>query len=120
MKLAHITRVMEGYDMDLLNEGLLNLVGELELDALLLDTHPGLYRETLLSIAMSEVLAIIMRPDEHDQVDLDAFVLPEGLLQVVDQRSRQLAAPSQIVTVLTGSRQLAESVVEAWGREACS
>ena len=36
------------------------------MDALLLDTHPGLNEETLLSIAMSNALAIIMRPDSQD------------------------------------------------------
>jgi MinD-like ATPase involved in chromosome partitioning or flagellar assembly len=36
------------------------------LDALLLDTHPGLNEETLLSIAMSNALAIVMRPDSQD------------------------------------------------------
>jgi MinD-like ATPase involved in chromosome partitioning or flagellar assembly len=33
---------------------------------LLIDTHPGLNEETLLSIAVSDVLIIIMRPDSQD------------------------------------------------------
>jgi len=33
---------------------------------LLIDTHPGLNEETLLSIAISDALAIIMRPDNQD------------------------------------------------------
>ena len=33
---------------------------------LLIDTHPGLNEETLLSIAISDVLIIIMRPDQQD------------------------------------------------------
>jgi len=37
-----------------------------KLDALLIDTHPGLNEETLLSIAISDALAIIMRPDQQD------------------------------------------------------
>jgi septum site-determining protein MinD len=32
----------------------------------LIDTHPGLNEETLLSIAISDALAIIMRPDSQD------------------------------------------------------
>src|SRR3712207_9396373 len=56
----------EGYDVGLLNEGFRHLIEELELDALLLDTHPGLNEETLLSIAMSNALAIVMRPDQQD------------------------------------------------------
>jgi MinD-like ATPase involved in chromosome partitioning or flagellar assembly len=64
---ADIAQVMrDGYDVGLLNEGFRHLIEELELDALLLDTHPGLNEETLLSIAMSNALAIIMRPDNQD------------------------------------------------------
>lgn len=64
---ADIGQVMrEGYDVGLLNEGFRHLIEELELDVLLLDTHPGLNEETLLSIAMSNALAIIMRPDSQD------------------------------------------------------
>jgi septum site-determining protein MinD len=33
---------------------------------LMIDTHPGLNEETLLSIAISDALAIIMRPDQQD------------------------------------------------------
>jgi septum site-determining protein MinD len=67
IKPTDIARVMhEGYDVGLLNEGFRDLSGELGLDALLIDTHPGLNEETLLSIAMSNALAIVMRPDQQD------------------------------------------------------
>ena len=67
IKPTDIARVMhEGYDVGLLNEGFRDLSGELGLDALLIDTHPGLNEETLLSIAMSNTLAIVMRPDQQD------------------------------------------------------
>lgn len=56
----------KGYDVGLLNEGLQTLVKELELDYLFIDTHPGLNEETLLSIAISDVLIIILRPDQQD------------------------------------------------------
>jgi septum site-determining protein MinD len=36
------------------------------LDALMIDTHPGLNEETLLSIAICDALAIVMRPDQQD------------------------------------------------------
>ncbi len=62
-----IARILrEGYDDAVLTEGLRKLVKELSLDALIIDTHPGLNDETLFSIAMSHVLAIIMRPDQQD------------------------------------------------------
>lgn len=62
-----IARVIrDGYDVGLLNEGFRALISDLSLDALIIDTHPGLNEETLLSIAMADVLAIILRPDEQD------------------------------------------------------
>jgi MinD-like ATPase involved in chromosome partitioning or flagellar assembly len=44
----------------------MQLCEKLELDFLLVDTHPGLNEETLLSIAISDKLLIIMRPDQQD------------------------------------------------------
>jgi septum site-determining protein MinD len=62
-----IARVMQdGYDVALLNRGIRDVMKELELDALIIDTHPGLNEETLLSIAICEALAIVMRPDQQD------------------------------------------------------
>ncbi len=64
---SDIARVMhDGYDVALLNQGVRDLMKELELDALMIDTHPGLNEETLLSIAICEALAIVMRPDQQD------------------------------------------------------
>ncbi|MBT3314460.1 MAG: MinD/ParA family protein, partial [Anaerolineae bacterium] len=62
-----IVRVLrEGYDVGLLNDGFRDLVSELQLDYLVIDTHPGLNEETLLSVAISDALIIIMRPDQQD------------------------------------------------------
>jgi MinD-like ATPase involved in chromosome partitioning or flagellar assembly len=62
-----IARVIrDGYDVGLLNDGFHALMDELALDALIIDTHPGLNEETLLSIAMADVLAIVLRPDQQD------------------------------------------------------
>jgi MinD-like ATPase involved in chromosome partitioning or flagellar assembly len=67
MKAGEIARVLrEGYDVGLLNDGFHALVEKLSLDALVIDTHPGLNEETLLSVAISDALAIIMRPDQQD------------------------------------------------------
>jgi septum site-determining protein MinD len=64
---SDIARVMhEGYDVSLLNDGFRNLIKQLRLDALIIDTHPGLNEETLLSIAICDVLAIVLRPDQQD------------------------------------------------------
>ena len=62
-----ITRILrEGYDVTLLNEGFYTLLTDLELDYLFIDTHPGLSDETLLSIALSNMLLIVLRPDQQD------------------------------------------------------
>ena len=66
IRAGEIARVLrEGYDVGLLNDGFHELIRELNLDVLIIDTHPGLNEETLLSIAISNVLAIIMRPDQQ-------------------------------------------------------
>lgn len=67
IKPGEIAKVLrEGYDVGLLNDGFHELLQTLNLDILLIDTHPGLNEETLLSIAISDALAIIMRPDSQD------------------------------------------------------
>ncbi len=67
IRAGEITKVLrEGYDVGLLNDGFRALVKKLRLDYLIIDTHPGLNEETLLSIAISDILFIIMRPDQQD------------------------------------------------------
>jgi MinD-like ATPase involved in chromosome partitioning or flagellar assembly len=62
-----ISRVIKsGYDVGVLNRGFNSLGKELNLDYLFIDTHPGLNEETLLSVAISDVLVIILRPDQQD------------------------------------------------------
>ena len=56
----------EGYDVGILNDGFRGLAERLKLDALFIDTHPGLNEETLLSIAISDLLLLVMRPDQQD------------------------------------------------------
>jgi MinD-like ATPase involved in chromosome partitioning or flagellar assembly len=64
---GEIARVLrEGYDVGLLTDGFRALVRELGLDYLFIDTHPGVNEETLLSIALSDTLLLIMRPDSQD------------------------------------------------------
>jgi septum site-determining protein MinD len=62
-----IARVLrEGFDARVLTSGLRKLARALNLDVLLIDTHPGLNEETLLSIALSHALVIVLRPDQQD------------------------------------------------------
>lgn len=67
IKAGEIARVLrEGYDVSLLNDGFRELIEKLKLDVLMIDTHPGLNEETLLSIAISDALVVVMRPDQQD------------------------------------------------------
>jgi len=87
---GEITRVLrEGYDAQLLTTGFRRLVDELALDALLIDTHPGLGEETLLSIVISHTLVIILRPDQQDY---------EGT-GVTVQVARRLKVPNMVLLV---------------------
>jgi septum site-determining protein MinD len=67
IKAGEIARIIrEGYDVGLLNDGFQRLIEELQLDVLVIDTHPGVGEETLLSIAISDALIVVMRPDQQD------------------------------------------------------
>jgi septum site-determining protein MinD len=80
---GEITRVLrEGYDAQRLTQGLRRLVGELGLDVLLIDTHPGLNEETLLSLVISHALLIVMRPDQQDYEGTGITVKVAQSLQV--------------------------------------
>jgi MinD-like ATPase involved in chromosome partitioning or flagellar assembly len=64
---GEIARILnEGYDVGLLNDGIRQVIERLNLDYLFIDTHPGVNEETLLSIAISDVLFLVMRPDKQD------------------------------------------------------
>lgn len=64
---TEIARVLrEGYDVGLLNDGFNQLIDRLQLDFLFIDTHPGLNEETLLSVAISNLMLVLLRPDQQD------------------------------------------------------
>ena len=64
---GEIARVLRsGYNVNLLSDGIRQAIQTLDLDVLLIDTHPGLNEETLLSIALAHTLLVVMRPDEQD------------------------------------------------------
>jgi septum site-determining protein MinD len=109
---ADVTRVArEGYDVNLLSEGLNALIDDLQLDVLLIDTHPGMNEETLLGIALAHVLVVLLRPDQQD------FLGTGAVMEV----ARQLAVPSIQLVVnkvpaaydREGVRHLAEELFEA-------
>lgn len=62
-----IARILsEGYDVSMLNDGCRQLVKLLNLDYLFIDTHPGLNKESFLSIAIADLLLLVLRPDHQD------------------------------------------------------
>lgn len=62
-----IARILQqGYDVGRLNDGFRSVIKTLEFDYLFLDTHPGLSQQTFLSIAISNLLLVILRPDRQD------------------------------------------------------
>lgn len=90
IKAGEIARILrEGYDVGLLNDGFEELVSALKLDYLLIDTHPGINEETLLSIAISDILVLIMRPDSQDY---------QGTSVTVDV-ARKLGVPAMLLVI---------------------
>ena len=63
---AIVAMLKEGFDVQKLTTAFSDLTKELRLDMLLIDTHPGIEEETLLSISMCDALVVILRPDEQD------------------------------------------------------
>jgi septum site-determining protein MinD len=74
--------VSEGYDVGKLDDQLNKLVDELKLDLLLIDTHPGFNEETLLTIAISDMLIIVLRPDKQDYHGTAVLVEVAGRMAV--------------------------------------
>ncbi len=85
-----ITKIAnEGYEMNRLSGGLHDLGSRLKLDFLFIDTHPGLNNETLLAMALSDLLVVILRPDSQDF---------QGTAVAVDV-SRKLGIPQTLMVV---------------------
>lgn len=111
IKANDIARILkQGYDVKLLNDGFRKLVKELQLDYLFIDTHPGLSKETFLSIAISHVLIVILRPDKQDY---------QGTAVTIDV-AKQLKVRKMLLTlnkVLSNTNQdaLKQKVEETYG-----
>jgi len=63
---AIVAMLKEGFDVQRLSTAISHFTKELQLNILLVDTHPGVEEDTLLSIAMCDILVVILRPDEQD------------------------------------------------------
>lgn len=87
IRAGEIARVLsDGYDVALLNDGFRELIDALALDHLFIDTHPGLNEETLLSIAISDLLVIVLRADQQDYQGTAVTVDLARRLEVPDMR----------------------------------
>lgn len=65
--MGYIMRILrEGYEVDRLNKGLSEMSKAFELDFLLVDTNAGLNEETLVALAISDILMLILRLDKQD------------------------------------------------------
>ncbi len=90
IKTGEIARILrEGYDVSKLSDGFQDLLEKLSLDYLFIDTHPGLNEETLLSIAISNVLLLILRPDQQDYQGTSVTV----------EVARKLSVPRMLLVV---------------------
>jgi MinD-like ATPase involved in chromosome partitioning or flagellar assembly len=111
VKADDIARILkEGYDVKLLNDGFRRLVKGRQLDYLFIDTHPGLSKETFLTIAISHFLILILRPDKQDY---------QGTAVTVDV-ARQLKVRNMLLAVnkISSSMNvdaLKQKVEEAYG-----
>jgi septum site-determining protein MinD len=113
VKTGEIGRILkEGYDVAKLNDGFQRLVSELKLDYLFIDTHPGVNEETLLSIAISDKLLLVMRPDSQDF---------QGTA-VTAELARRLDIPEMLIVINKvppgmDTVQLRERVEKSYGAE---
>jgi MinD-like ATPase involved in chromosome partitioning or flagellar assembly len=104
--------IKQGYDVGKLNDGFQRLIKDLDLDYLFIDTHPGVNEETLLSIAISDKLILVMRPDSQDF---------QGTA-VTAELARRLEIPEMLILInkvppSMDTLQLRERVEKAYGAE---
>jgi MinD-like ATPase involved in chromosome partitioning or flagellar assembly len=101
--------IRQGYDVRRLTLAFRELIDHLQLDVLLIDTHPGLNEETLFALAISTTLAIVLRPDQQDY---------EGTGVAVEV-ARSLEVPRLVLVVNKNppdfdDRALAEQVAQTY------
>ena len=73
----------------------------------MVDTHPGLNEETLLSISISDLLAVILRPDQQDYQGTGVTV----------EVARRLSVPQMMLVVNKVPAVFAEGEVKAQAGE---
>ena len=114
IKASEVARVLrdENYDVSRMSDGYDPLIEALNLDALIIDTHPGLNDETLLTMALSDRVGLLLRPDYQDyQGTSVALELTERLdvpdVKLIVNKSPALFSPEIVET----------KVGDAYGKE---
>jgi septum site-determining protein MinD len=110
---GQITRVLrDGYDARHLVDGLRAFVDHVRLDVLLIDTHPGLGEETLLSLTLSDTVLVVLRPDQQDYEGTGVLVEVAAGLAV----PRTALVLNKVPSTLDAAR-LRDQVAAAYGAE---
>jgi MinD-like ATPase involved in chromosome partitioning or flagellar assembly len=82
----HVNRMAyiwaRGFDMDLLTKGYVQLAKALSLDLLIVDTDPGLDRQTYFALELADSFVMVMTPDQHDYRGAAATVQIAHLLEI--------------------------------------
>jgi len=87
MDAPDIMRILrEGYEVGDLKKGFTDVIKEKKLDYLIIDTHPGLDRETLLTMATAHYLFVVARTDEQDLLGTAASLSVAKKLEVPEIR----------------------------------
>ena len=83
-RIARLLR--EGYEVEKLNDAFFALAEKKGLDVIIVDTHPGINEETLLSTAIADALIMVMRPDSQDYLGTAVALEVAQRLEVPDAR----------------------------------
>ena len=79
---------MLNLNQTVLSDGFKALIDKLSLDVLLVDTHPGVNEETMLSMAVSHGTILLLRPDQQDSDLCDIPVIMISALDEVESVAR--------------------------------
>lgn len=79
---AIVSMLREGYRADLLNAGFEQLIRQASLDVLMVDAHAGINEDVLISIAISDVLAVVLRLDKQNYQGTGVLIEVARRLQI--------------------------------------
>ena len=106
-RIARLLR--EGYQVEKLNDAFFALAEKKSLDVIIVDTHPGINEETLLSTAIADALIMVMRPDSQDYLGTAVALEVAQRLEVPDARLVVNKLPAHF-----NAEQVRQRVLEAY------